>query len=64
MALAAAEDALSVPAAALGAVAGQLGGHPGDERDLLLAAVVVVNGQKPVARLQVVAGLLLHHLLI
>ena len=50
-------------AAPLGAVAGQLGGDPRHERHLLRAVGVVVQGEEPVPRRQVVAHLAGHRLL-
>ena len=55
LALALPEHAVAVAAAALGAVTGQLAGHLGHEGHLLRLVVVVVDAQKPMAGLQVVA---------
>ena len=58
LALAPSQDALPLPAAALGTVACQFLGDLGHEPDRLGIAVIVVDRQEPVARLQVVAGVL------
>ena len=60
LALALAEDALSVAGASLGAVPGELGGDPGHEGYVLRLAVVVVEGEEPVAGVQEVGDRAAH----